>query len=44
MPKSVLDPYAERSRLSVHKLIGKFRSVRMLFIWRGDSPRQNGSD
>ncbi len=44
MSESVLDAYAERSRLSVHKLIGKFQSVRMLLIWRGDSPRQNGPE
>lgn len=39
MPKSVLDTYSERSRLSVHKLKGDFRTVRTLLVWRKDAPQ-----
>ena len=39
MPKSVLDAYAERSRLSVHPLTGRFRSVNTLYVWRKDAPQ-----
>jgi DNA-binding transcriptional LysR family regulator len=38
MPKSVLDAYAERSRLSVHALTGRFHSVNTLLIWRKAAP------
>ena len=41
MPKSVLDGYAERARLRVHSLKGRFRSVRTLLVWRRDSPQAN---
>jgi DNA-binding transcriptional LysR family regulator len=34
MPRSVLDTYTERSRLSIHALDARFRSVRTLLIWR----------
>ena len=37
MPKSVLDAYAERSRLSVHPMTGRFHSVDTLLIWRKDA-------
>ena len=37
MPKSVLDTYTERSRLSIHPLDGAFRSVKILLTWRKDS-------
>jgi DNA-binding transcriptional LysR family regulator len=37
MPKSVLDSYAERRRLSVHALAGEFRSARTLLISRKDT-------
>lgn len=39
MPKSVLDTYSERSRLSVHKLKGAFRKVRTLLVWRKGAPQ-----
>jgi DNA-binding transcriptional LysR family regulator len=39
MPKSVLDSYAERRRLSVHPLKGEFRSARTLLIARKDMPQ-----
>lgn len=39
MPKSVLDTYSERSRLSVNKLKGDLRSVRTLLVWRKDAPQ-----
>lgn len=38
MPRSVLDGYAERGRLGVHPLKGRFRSVRTLLVWRKDTP------
>lgn len=39
MPKSVLESYAERGRLSVHPLKGEFRSARTLLISRKDTPQ-----
>jgi len=39
IPAAVLDTYTERARLSVHKLKGEFRSVKILLIWRKDSPQ-----
>jgi DNA-binding transcriptional LysR family regulator len=39
MPKSVVDAYAERKRLSVHPLTGRFRSVRTVLVWRKDGPK-----
>lgn len=39
MPRSVLDAYAERARLGVHPLKGRFRSVRTLLAWRKDAPQ-----
>ncbi len=39
IPAAVLDTYTERSRLSVHKLKGDFRTVRILLIWRKDVPQ-----
>jgi DNA-binding transcriptional LysR family regulator len=39
MPRSVLDAYAERARLGVHALKGRFRSVRTLLVWRKDAPQ-----
>lgn len=39
MPKSVLESYAERRRLSVHPLKGEFRSARTLLISRKDMPQ-----
>ena len=39
MPKSVLDAYAQRSRLSVHALTGQYRSVKTLLVWRKDAPQ-----
>lgn len=38
MPRSVLDAYAERDRLGVHALSGRFRSARTLLVWRRDAP------
>jgi DNA-binding transcriptional LysR family regulator len=39
MPKSVLDAYAHRSRLSVHGLSGSLQSVKTLLVWRKDTPQ-----
>jgi DNA-binding transcriptional LysR family regulator len=39
MPRSVLDTYTERSRLSVHALNGRFRAARTLLIWRKEAPQ-----
>lgn len=39
IPAAVLDTYTERARLSVHKLKGDFRSVKILLVWRKDSPQ-----
>src|SRR2546425_2828220 len=39
MPRSVLDTYTERSRLSVHALSGKFRAARTLLVWRKEAPQ-----
>ncbi|MCC7271524.1 MAG: LysR family transcriptional regulator [Alphaproteobacteria bacterium] len=39
MPKSVLDAYAERGRLSVHPLRGDLHSVRTLLVWRKEAPQ-----
>jgi len=41
LPKGVLDAYAERSRLSVHPLSGRFHSARTLLVWRKDAPQAN---
>ena len=37
--KSVVDAYAERARLSVHPLTGRFARVRTLLAWRRDMPQ-----
>ena len=39
MPRSVLDTYTERSRLSVHALNGRFRVARTLLVWRKEAPQ-----
>jgi DNA-binding transcriptional LysR family regulator len=39
MPRSVLDAYAERDRLGVHALSGRFHSARTLLVWRRDAPQ-----
>ena len=39
VPYSVLSTYAERDRLSVHKLKAKFRNVKTRLIWRKDAPQ-----
>lgn len=39
IPFAVLDTYTERSKLSVHKLKGDFRTVKILLIWRKDAPQ-----
>lgn len=39
MPKSVLDTYTERSRLSIHPLDGEFRTARTLLAWRKNAPQ-----
>jgi len=39
MPKSVLDTYGLRTRLSVHGLRGRYQSVKTLLVWRKDSPQ-----
>lgn len=37
MPKSVLDTYTERSRLSVHPLSGEHSTAKILLTWRKDN-------
>jgi DNA-binding transcriptional LysR family regulator len=37
IPAAVLDTYTEQVRLSVHKLKGDFRTVRIFLIWRKDA-------
>lgn len=39
IPYSVLDTYAERARLSVHKLRAKFGRVKTRLVWRKDAPQ-----
>jgi DNA-binding transcriptional LysR family regulator len=39
MPRSVLDTYAYRSRLSIHQLDAKLRSLRTLLVWRRNAPQ-----
>jgi DNA-binding transcriptional LysR family regulator len=39
IPAAVLDTYTEQVRLSVHKLKGDFRTVRIFLIWRKDAPQ-----
>ncbi len=39
MPRSVVDAFAERSRLGVHALRGPFSRVRTLLAWRRDMPQ-----
>ncbi len=39
MPRSVLDAYAHRSRLSVHALSGRQHAVKTLLVWRKDTPQ-----
>jgi DNA-binding transcriptional LysR family regulator len=39
LPRSVLDTYTERSRLSIHELGKKLRKVRTLLVWRRDAPQ-----
>jgi DNA-binding transcriptional LysR family regulator len=41
MPRSVLDTYTERSRLSIHELDAKFRKTRTMLVWRKDAPQAN---
>jgi DNA-binding transcriptional LysR family regulator len=41
MPRSVLDTYTERSRLSIHELNAKFRRTRIMLVWRKDVPQAN---
>ena len=39
IPCSVLDTYAERDRLSVHKLPARFGRVKTRLVWRKDAPQ-----
>lgn len=39
MPRSVLDTYTERARLSIHPLSAGFSKARTLLIWRKDLPQ-----
>lgn len=39
VPQSVLGTYAERERLSVHKLRSRFARVKTRLIWRKDAPQ-----
>jgi DNA-binding transcriptional LysR family regulator len=39
MPSSVLDGYAQRASLSVHRLTGQQQSVKTLLVWRKDAPQ-----
>lgn len=37
VPRSMLETYAERDRLSVHPLTGRYAAVRTLLVWRKDA-------
>jgi DNA-binding transcriptional LysR family regulator len=37
LPRAVVDSYAERARLSIHPLSGRFRSTRSILIWRKET-------
>ncbi len=39
MPRSVLNTYTERSKLSIHELSPKFRKSRTLLVWRKENPQ-----
>lgn len=39
LPRSVLDTYTERGRLSVSPLGGKFRTSQTYFVWRKEAPQ-----
>jgi DNA-binding transcriptional LysR family regulator len=39
LPRSVLDTYTERSRLTVNPLAGKFRTSRTYLVWRREAPQ-----
>jgi DNA-binding transcriptional LysR family regulator len=39
IPAAVLETYSEKHRLSVHKLKGDFRTVRIMLIWRKAAPQ-----
>jgi len=41
MPRSVLNTYTERARLSVHELSARLRNSRTLLVWRKDTPLAN---
>lgn len=41
MPRSVLNTYTERTKLSIHELSAKLRKSRTLLIWRKDDPQSN---
>lgn len=41
MPRSVLNTYTERSKLSVHELSAKYRKSKTLLVWRKDSLQGN---
>ena len=41
MPRSVLNTYTERGKLSVHELRGTLRKSRTLLVWRKDTPLAN---
>jgi DNA-binding transcriptional LysR family regulator len=41
MPRSVLETYTERGKLSIHELSPKFRKSRTLLVWRKDLPQAN---
>jgi DNA-binding transcriptional LysR family regulator len=41
MPRSVLNTYTERARLSVHELSARLRKSRTLLVWRKDTPQAN---
>ncbi|HEY8100622.1 MAG TPA: LysR family transcriptional regulator [Burkholderiaceae bacterium] len=41
MPRSVLNTYTERSKLSIHELSAKFRKSRTLLIWRKEAQQAN---
>jgi hypothetical protein len=41
LPRSVLQVYAERDRLSVHKLRSTFGHAKTCLIWRKEAPQAN---
>ena len=39
IPAAVLDTYTERAHLSVHRLNGASRTMKIMLVWRKDAPQ-----